>query len=161
VPVAEIRTLDTWGETWKKYVPKIPAEVCVVLDAGQVFAHDQPPPPARGVLRWLRWNYEASKEVEADEPSQAFTLKEVRDGVLALTLELWGGAGEQVVEIRRGRLQTFFVCGCGRVVRKLYRPPGETALSCRQCWNLTYLSCLRRQPLEFLPRSVAVTPRFE
>jgi hypothetical protein len=107
--VVKIRTLDTWGKTWKKYTPKIPAEVCMVLDAGQVFAHDRPPPPGKGVLRWMCWNHATGVEVEA-EPTQAFTLKELRDGVLVLTLQLWDGAGEQAIHVRRGRLQTFFVC---------------------------------------------------
>ena len=108
------------------------------------------------------WNFSKGEEFEA-APPQAFTLQELRDGVLILTLQLWDGNGEQVIYIRRKRYQAWFVCEeCGRLVRKLYRPPGEAVLSCRRCWNLTDMSGLKRDGWSLgAPRKFAVTARLE
>ncbi len=145
-------------DTWKKYTRKVPTEDCLMLNAREVFASDRPPPPDQGVLRWMR--FVNGRELEA-APAQPFTLREL-DGALVLTLQLWYGAGEQTIHTCWERHQIWFVCGeCGRLVRKLYCPPGEVVLSCRRCWDLTDYSVQRRSWGLFDPPKWTVTPRLE
>ena len=43
----------------------------------------------------------------------------------------------------------WFICQCGRRVRKLFLPPDERVLLCSVCWNLGYLSSQRSRYTDF------------
>ena len=50
-----------------------------------------------------------------------------------------------------GRLRYWFRCpgpGCGKRVAKLYLPPQAPQFLCRQCHNLTYLSCRKSRRMD-------------
>jgi hypothetical protein len=67
--------------------------------------------------------------------------------------------------VQRGCTRTtpWLVCGCDRVVRKLYLPPDAHAFACRRCYGLTYASQHESSRLTAFDRMIAsrcdLTPR--